>query len=96
MPSVRIRIRSPWKPRSTGREALGPNEVADTPGWCARVSPIVGLRSRASSTPLTTDRSGKHLLGEPAIAQAVLREAEEVVAIGAVELPYQRLVHPTW
>lgn len=32
IPSVSTRMRSPWKPRNTGREALGPNEVADTPG----------------------------------------------------------------
>ena len=55
MPSVSTRTRSPWKPRSTGREALGPNEVAETPGWWARVSPIVGRRSRVSSSPLTTE-----------------------------------------
>ena len=54
MPSVSTRTRSPWKPRRTGREALGPNDVADTPGWRASVSPIVGRISRASSSPLTT------------------------------------------
>ena len=55
MPSVSTRTRSPWKPRSTGREALGPKEVAETPGWRASVSPIVGRRSRVSSSPLTTE-----------------------------------------
>ncbi|PAV93197.1 hypothetical protein WR25_23790 [Diploscapter pachys] len=34
-----------------GREALGPNEVADTPGWRASVSPIVGRNSRVSCSP---------------------------------------------
>ena len=33
MPSVSTRTRSPWKPRRIGRDALGPNDVADTPGW---------------------------------------------------------------
>ena len=32
MPSVNMRTRSPWKPRRMGRDALGPKEVADTPG----------------------------------------------------------------
>ncbi len=55
MPSVSTRTRSPWKPRRIGRDALGPNEVAETPGCFDRVSPIVGFRSRVSSSPLTTD-----------------------------------------
>src|SRR3546814_13356567 len=55
IPSVSTRTRSPWKPRRIGREALGPNELAVTPGWCASVSPIVGFTDRVSSAPLTID-----------------------------------------
>lgn len=55
MPSVSTRMRSPWKPRRIGREADGPNEVADTPGSRDSVSPIVGRRSRVSASPERTE-----------------------------------------
>ena len=54
IPSVSTRTRSPCRPRSTGREALGPKLVADTPGWRASVSPMVGRSSRVSFSPLST------------------------------------------
>ena len=39
IPSISTRTRSPWKPRSTGREAPGAKQVADTPGSLASISP---------------------------------------------------------
>ena len=36
----------------TGREAPGPNEVAETPGSRVKVSPSWGRMSRTSSLPL--------------------------------------------
>ena len=81
MPSVSTRTRSPWKPRSTGREALGPNEVAETPGWRASVSPIVGRRSRVSSSPLTTEVPDEDVA-------AVAGEAgdDDLLLLGRVEI----------
>ena len=55
MPSVSTRIRSPWKPRSTGRDAPGEKLVAETPGSRVSVSPSCGRTSRCSSSPLITD-----------------------------------------
>jgi hypothetical protein len=55
IPSVRMRTRSPWKPRSTGRDAFGPNAVEETPACRFSVSPSVGLSSRVSAAPLSTE-----------------------------------------
>ena len=55
IPSVSNRMRSPWNPRRIGRLALGPNEVADTPGSLASVSPMVGFKFWVSSAPDSTD-----------------------------------------
>jgi hypothetical protein len=78
IPSVRTRTLSPWKPRSTGREALGPNEVAETPGWRARVSPMVGRSSRASSAPETTevpDSTSSRLRAKPVMMMSCVWSA---------------------
>ena len=53
-PSVSRRTRSPCRPRSTGREAVGPNELADTPGVCCSVSPMDGRSDWVSCAPWTT------------------------------------------
>ena len=55
MPSVRMRTRSPDRPRSTGAEAVGPKLVALTPGWRASVSPMLGRTSRVSSAWSSTE-----------------------------------------
>ena len=46
MPSVRMRMRSPPRPRRIGREAAGPKLVALTPGCLASVSPMLGRIAR--------------------------------------------------
>ena len=55
MPSVSTRTRSPERPRSTGAEAAGPKLVALTPGWRARVSPMLGRTSRVRSAASSTE-----------------------------------------
>ena len=55
MPSVSTRTRSPDRPRSTGAEAVGPKLVAETPGWLASVSPMLGRTSRVRSAWSSTD-----------------------------------------
>ncbi len=46
IPSTRMRTRSPDRPRRIGREAVGPKLEAVTPGWLARVSPMLGRAAR--------------------------------------------------
>ncbi len=50
-----MRTRSASKPRITGRDALGPNWVAVTPGMPLSVSPKVLSRRKLSSRPFRTD-----------------------------------------
>ena len=68
MPSVSTRTRSPDKPRRTGAEASGPKLVADTPGWLASVSPMLGRSARVRSAWSSTEDSAEHVAGVAADA----------------------------